>query len=203
MKYEHQNFWAVIRSIGDVNAEIGLNHASQAEDLYAGSLEASCRQLPAKCGQMAGSLGGGDLNGFSVLVHAVKSEMATVGAMGLSGTAAKLEAAAKNGDMDFCRERFPAFRGELLRLHERLSAAFPPAEAAAKEGPGSPEALREGVGKALAAIEDYDGDLAIESVNPLLAFDFGGETNALLRQAAEALADFDYKDAGNCLRGIP
>lgn len=201
MTSEKAGFWPVIQSIGELNPDAGLSHVSGAETLYADSLEMSCRQLQAKCDTMTGALDGGDIKGFAILVHAMKSEMATLGAAGLSGTAARLETAAKSGDAGFCQERFPEFRDRLLRLREQLSAAFPASETAAKEGPGTPEALREGIDKALAAIREYDSDRGLDAVNALLPYDFGEKSNALLSQAAEALTDFNFSVAEDCLRG--
>ena len=81
----------------------------------------------------------------------MKSSLSTVGAMELSETAMKLETASKNGDINYCLEKFPRFRERLFSLHERLSVILPSAEAVCEKKQGDSVYLHENIQKALEA----------------------------------------------------
>ena len=201
-KNHNSGFWTVVNGIEEINVSIGLSGASGVERLYYEAVKLCCENLPAECEKMSLSLAGGDIGGFAISVHGIKSVLATIGAIDLSDTALALETAAKDGDAGACEEVFPDFCESLLALHKQLSAAFPEEEEASKKEPGDAAALREGVEKALAAAEEYDNEAGLAAIKPLLAFDFGENTNALLETAAKMFGEFDCEQAGEALRGI-
>ncbi|MCL2003231.1 MAG: ATP-binding protein [Oscillospiraceae bacterium] len=196
-------FWEVLKGVDGINTTVGLNAAAGVESLYYQAVELCCSQLPAECGKMSESLSGGDIGGFAISVHAMKSVLATIGAVDLSETALRLEMAAKSGDAAFCEEVFPPFHDALLAFRAQISAAFPQAPSDAEKAPGDAQALRAGVELALAAAEAYDNDAGLDAVRPLLAFDFGEETNALLTAAVKEFNEFDCEKAGEILRKVP
>jgi HPt (histidine-containing phosphotransfer) domain-containing protein len=142
------------------------------------------------------------LKGFSIAVHAMKSALSTIGAMGLSETAAKLETASKDNDVEYCTERFPPFKDKLLNLHEELSAIFPGGETGSAKKPGDKTYLQANIEKALATASDFDGDAGFEIINDLLGYDFGEQGNAVLENAAAAFRDFNFDTAAELLKGI-
>jgi hypothetical protein len=50
--------------------------------------------------------------------------------------------------------------------------------------------------------EEYEGDAAMEIINKLLPYDFGGEMNVLLADALTALENFEYQGAGEVLKKL-
>ena len=107
--------------------------------------------------------------------------------------------AAKAGDATTCEELFPGLHENLLALHKQLLAAFPEEVTPSEREPGDAAVLREGVEKAIAAAEEYDNNAGIAAIEPLLAFDFGEDTNALLETAAHEFGEFDCEKAGETL----
>jgi HPt (histidine-containing phosphotransfer) domain-containing protein len=147
------------------------------------------------------------MTGFSISVHAMKSMLATIGAVTLSESAMKLETSTKKKEYDYCVRHFPELKEKLLSLHERLSLIFPDEKdnagnfPAVKE-PGDPARLRENVQKALTAAANFDNDTGMEAVNVLLACDFGDETNTLLDSAMAAFKNFDFYGACQSLKAV-
>jgi signal transduction histidine kinase/HPt (histidine-containing phosphotransfer) domain-containing protein len=194
-------FLDMLGGIEDINVNIGLNSAAGSECLYYEAVEMCCKQLPAECTKMSSSLSGGDINGFAISVHAMKSILATIGAMDLSDAAFKLETTAKAGDSAVCEELFPSFRDDLTELHRQLSVIFP-AKTATVKTPGDFEVLRKGVEAALIAVKDFDDDAGVAAIEPLLVYDFGEDINALLEEAATEFGEFECKKAGEALGKI-
>jgi len=151
---------------------------------------------------MTASLEAKNLKDFMISVHAIKSQLATVGAMPLSETAFELETASNNQETEFCERQFPALKEKLLSLHRRLSVVLPGGETLPKKGPGDMGLLREGAQKAIAAAENFDNDTGMEIIKNLLPYDFGGEINILLENALAALENFEYEGAAEILKKL-
>ena len=190
-----------LEEIKDINVKIGLSGASGVESLYYESVELCCKLLPGECAKMSSSLADGDIAGFAISVHAMKSVLATIGAAVLSETALALEMAAKQGDAATCEEMFPEFHDKLISLHKQMLAIFPEEIVSARK-PGDAAALKTGVEKAIVAAQDYDSDAGVAALKPLLAFDFGNDANTLLEAAAKELSEFDCEKALEVLHKI-
>jgi signal transduction histidine kinase/HPt (histidine-containing phosphotransfer) domain-containing protein/HAMP domain-containing protein/ActR/RegA family two-component response regulator len=190
-----------LEKIDEINTGIGLNRVSGMEDMYSETLEVFTKDILPNCTAMSDSLAYGEIQSFSISVHAMKSALSTIGAMNLSETAAKLETAAKNKDIEYCIMRFPAFNEKLLSLHEQLSSIypFPGKKIESKKKSGDAAFLHDNINKALLAAADFDGDSGFKAINDLLAYDFGEENNALLESATEAFRSFDYDTARDFL----
>jgi len=191
-----------IVKIAEINTEIGLGRFQDKKDAYRTTIDTFQKKLPADCDTMAGFLAASDTENFAIAVHTMKSTLATVGAMRLSETAFELEKAAKNREIDFCRQRFPEFKEKLLSLYQKLSVVFSGSREPREKKPGDRSRLGENARKALAAIEAFDSDTGIETVHNLLLYDFGEPTNTLLENALAALENFEYEDASASLRKI-
>jgi CheY-like chemotaxis protein len=188
-----------LSEIGELNAQIGLSRVSGVETMYKDMLELFYRQMAAELTKLDTFNGTGDMRGFSVTVHAMKSALSTVGAMGLSGLASALEDASKNGDGDYCAAHYGAFKDKLVALRDKLAEVFPDEKSFFKKEKGSKEELPKRVTAAIDAAADYDSDAGLEAVGFLLGFDYGGETNSLLESAAAAFKDFKCTKAAEYL----
>ena len=195
-------FITALGKIDEINTEIGLSRVSGMEDMYQETIGLFHKKLIADCDAMSAALNVKNTKSFAIKVHAMKSTLSTIGAMSLSEAAAKLEAAAKINDADYCQERFPALKEKLINLHEKLLAVFPSAKAKNKKKDGDPTFLYDNINKALAAADDYNGDSASKIINDLLAYDFGDQNNALLENAAAAFENFDYNSARESLNKV-
>jgi signal transduction histidine kinase/CheY-like chemotaxis protein/HPt (histidine-containing phosphotransfer) domain-containing protein/HAMP domain-containing protein len=198
------DFMLALEKIDEINTEIGLNHFSGMENMYNETLEAFTKDMPSNCTAMSDSQAYGNMQNFAISVHAMKSALSTIGAMNLSEAAAKLETAAKNKDIEYCMTQFPAFKEKLLSLHEQLSSIylFPEKKIEPPKKDGDTAFLYDNINKALLAADDFDGDSGFKAINDLLVYDFGGENNALLENAAEAFRGFNYDVARNFLNKL-
>ncbi|MCL2009472.1 MAG: ATP-binding protein, partial [Synergistaceae bacterium] len=196
-------FLDAVKKIGAINTEIGLSRVSGMRDIYHDILELFHKKLPGEWEAMSAFMNAPDMKGFSIAVHSMKSQLAAIGAMALSGTAQKLETASKDDAMDYCAAHFPAFKENLIALHTQLSAVFPVKEAPpAPKKPGDHTCLPGHIQKALGAVEDFDGDAAIETINQLRACDYGDEVNTLLNEALAELCDFNFDTGAEILGKI-
>ena len=195
----YSRFIDSIRKIDEINAEVGIRRFSTMKDILYSTFEMFYKKIISECDNMTASLQAKDINNFAISIHAMKSSLATIGAMRLSETASELETASKKGDIDYCTQQFPGFKEKLLVLHAKLSVIFPGGEIQ-KTGPGNRERLREDAQKIIAAAEDFDNDTGILIIRDLLSFDFGEEKNVLLENALAALENFEYEGAIEILK---
>ena len=194
-KPDQDSFLDAIRKTGSINTEIGLGRVSNIADMYKETIELFYKKLPGECDKMEGFLFDKDLHNLAISVHGMKSSLSTIGVMELSETAARLEMASKSMELEDCEKDFPAFLQSLRFLHEQLSAIIPKEETAAGRPQGDTGYLLENVQAALDAANDFDGDLAVQVLDSLTAYDYGMEINSLLENAKDAIADFDYDAA--------
>jgi CheY-like chemotaxis protein len=195
-------FWKTLGEVAEIDVEIALHRIGGLKKMYRSNLQLFYDKLAGNIEKMQALMEGHDIDGFAISVHAIKSALASVGAMGLSETALNLEMAAKRGDAEYCTAEFPDFLQRLLSLNERLAAVFPPAEPQAPSGQGDGASLTEAVQKALAAVDDFDTDAAIDALGEVTGYDFGEAINGLLAQAVTALKNYEYEAARDTLKDI-
>jgi CheY-like chemotaxis protein len=196
-------FLSELYKVDEIDVEIGLKRVSGMEDMYRETIDLFSEKLVTDCIGMYDKLNYGDISGFAISIHAMKSALSTIGAMSLSETALRLETAAKGNDFDFCVQRFPVFRNKLLKLHNDLSAVLQEsAETKKNKMAGDAAFLKEQIEKALAAASDFDSDAGLNAINDLLTYDFGEENNASLESAAAAFKEFNYDAATEQLNKI-
>jgi HPt (histidine-containing phosphotransfer) domain-containing protein len=188
--------------IAEINVKIGLSRVSNMEALYRETTELFCKNLGSEREKLSLAIDKADLQSLAINVHAMKSALSTVGAMEISGMAAKLEDAAKASNLEFCSGNFPAFREALDRLYQQLSAVFPSEKTAPAKRAGDKAFLAECVEKAYTAADDYDSDAALDALKGVLNCDFGNEINALLEKVSEALGSFNPSEAAEILNEL-
>jgi len=198
------SFWKAVNETGEINAEIGINNVSGVEEMYYDNMLLFYNKIIPECERLSNCIKEADIPCFSISIHAFKSVLSTIGAMKLSEVAFKMETASKNRDFIYCVIHFPHFRERMLSLHKTLAAVFPQDEEAAVIDikPGEPAVLRDNVGKALEAADDFDSDAGIEAMSEALTFDFGQDNNALLEKALAAFRGYDCDSARDALEQI-
>jgi signal transduction histidine kinase/DNA-binding response OmpR family regulator len=190
----YDDFIEAIGKIEEVNAKIGLSLFSGDKRMYRDTLEIFCKTLESQCVDMSSFLEAGNIAGFSISAHAIKSQLATIGAVELSDISLKLETAAKADDAATCENLFPDFQDSLLALYKKITAILPSKAFADRES-GDRAILREGVKKALSAAGEYDNDAGIAALESLLVLDFGKDENTLLEAAIKEFREFDCEKA--------
>ena len=182
----------IVRSIDVINVEVGLNRVAGMESMFIDNLRSFSGKLIHESDRMSADLENDNIKDFSISVHAMKSALATIGAMDMSETARKLEMASKDGDVSYVTEQFPDFNAKLRGLQRALSALNPDVEHTPDKKPGDAVFLRRQAQIALAASEDFDNELGMEAINSLLLLDFGGQNNAMLQSVSDAFRSYDY-----------
>jgi signal transduction histidine kinase/HPt (histidine-containing phosphotransfer) domain-containing protein len=198
----YDSFIDYMKNVDEINMEIGLRRFSGMKDVFYSTLELLYKKILPECDKMASFLSSKDLKSFMISIHAMKSSLATVGAMRLSETALDLETFSKDQDLDYCVRQFPDFNEKLTALHAKLSVIFSGGGTSPKKEPGDKGRLREDVKKAIQAADSFDNDAGIEITKNLLSFDFGEEINALLENALGAFENFEYEGALGILKKI-
>jgi signal transduction histidine kinase/DNA-binding NarL/FixJ family response regulator/HPt (histidine-containing phosphotransfer) domain-containing protein len=197
------DFLDSLKKVKEINTEIGMRHVSGIEDMYHSAIELFYKKLSFKCNDMSDKLINGDMKGFSIGVHTMKSVLATIGAMDLSDIAAKLEAASNNNNVAFCEQVFPSFKDKLLTMNGKLSVVFPDiSETEGKKKKGNNNYLMENTQKAIKAADNFERDPVLNIINDLLTFDFGDENNTHLKNAANAMKEFEFSEVIEQLKKI-
>ena len=184
-----------LSGVSELNAEVGLLLVADHIEMYSSNLKLFHEKLSTDCDKMEAFIQAGDLSGFSISVHAMKSALASVGATNLSALALKLETASKGGDGDFCKEQFPPFLERLITLYKQLSLVYSDETAAREKKIGSSELIRENIDSAINAIESFDSDEGIRILTDLSAYCFGEDICVLLENAITALRQYSYNEA--------
>ena len=199
---DFDGFLAAAAQISGVNTEIGLSRFAGMEDMYRDTMGLLYKKIPDECAKLDRFLADKDLPGFSIAVHAMKSSLATIGAMELSEAAFGLESASKEGKRDYCEEHWPGFREQLGSLKEQMAALFEETPDAAVLEQGDNETLQSGVRRALQAADDFEAPDGAGAIGELLKYDFGETVNARLKEARAAFEDFDFNAAIDLLDQI-
>ena len=195
-------FITKLSGIEEINAEIGLSRFSGIEDMYRESVELFHKRLVRECFKLKSLMEKGDIPGFSIEVHGIKTLLATVGAMGLSDEAFKLETASKGNKKSYCEEYFPPFAENLMSLHGKLSLIFNVIENKAERKQGNIKVLEDSVRKGLKAADDFNDAAGIEAISGLLNYDYGKKINTMLENTFEAFKDFNFDMAADILNAI-
>ena len=103
-----------------LNVDSALVYACGDEDFYLELLTDYADQASDRCAELTSYLGAGNLKDYEILVHSIKSSSKTVGADELSELAKSLEAAARDGDLDYVRQHHDALVSGLEELKTRI-----------------------------------------------------------------------------------
>jgi len=117
-----------------------------------------------------------------------------IGATALGNKAMLLEIAALDGECEYCKSEYPAFKTSILALHEKLETALRPAQETPKK-PADKELLSKGINEAKTAAEAFDSLLALGIMSPLKDYTFDGTTDELIGKTIFALEEFNYESA--------
>jgi CheY-like chemotaxis protein/anti-sigma regulatory factor (Ser/Thr protein kinase) len=196
-------FWESVAATGFINAEIGKSRVAGIEEMYRETLDLFYSKIPRDCETLEKHLKNKDLPGFAILVHGIKSSLSTIGAMQLSESAFALEKASKEGDLPFCEGNTPPFIESLRGLRAKLGSICDTGDGRDDDrSKGDDVDLKEFAKVALTAAEAYDGEQSIEAIGKLIKNDYGDDTNKLLKDAQNALRNFEFGEAVNILKKI-
>lgn len=136
----------------------------------------------------------GNVESYTIEVHALKSASKLIGATELSELAASLEKCGQNKDVTSIHKKTP----ELLRRYRSLLPVlmpFAPVQYEVERSEIPAEQLREKLSQLYDALDDFDIDAAKDIVAALDAGVFGEEEEALKNKIKEAVDEMEYEDA--------
>ena len=124
MSAEKKEFWEKIRKIEGLSVQIGLERVSGQMDVYEKALKLLTREIDKCTKSLNEFLAAGDMNNFTIEVHSMKSSLANLGAIELSGEAYKLEIASGRNDANICAPGVQPFLDALNAMKNKLLEAF-------------------------------------------------------------------------------
>ncbi|MCL1926441.1 MAG: Hpt domain-containing protein [Syntrophorhabdaceae bacterium] len=121
---ENDKFWSIVEQIDGLDVSIGVSRVGGQRAVYKKMLELMVQEIEKSNKNLAEFLSANDMNSFRIEVHGMKSSLANVGSMELSGKALELEIASRNEDAGLCAANLPALLEGLSNLQLKLKEAF-------------------------------------------------------------------------------
>ena len=183
-----------------VNIQDGLGYTG-GKDKYLSTLQRYLKGFDDNKKAVEETLAAGDLEGYAIKVHSLKSNSKMLGAAGLSASFEELELAAKRGDNGYVREH----TGEVLAAYEAFIKIIKPVgalEDAQVEGELSPEDAKKTAEELLEALDDFDDELSAGLVSRLSGYPFRLTQKQKLKDASEFIRNFMYDEAAELIREI-
>lgn len=160
-----------------------------------------------------------DLKNFAIEAHSVKSVAATIGATVFSGIAKECELKAKAGDKEYVKEHGSYFVRKYVEFLSSIESLLQEERSFENEGKGtdgeseehsgeqlSDKEIKNIIDEAIAALDDYEADIAADKIKQLLSQKRRVDMVDKLYKARELVDDFEYdeaikvlKEAGNAL----
>ena len=131
-----------------------------------------------------------NLRTYVIYVHGMKSALANIDKMDLSGIALKLEAAGRSGNLDIVESDTPAFIKSLSAFADELSKKYE----SSSETKGDAIVLIERLKDIRSACEDYDATLAGKILKELRSSSWEKETEEMLLKISEQLLHSDFDE---------
>ena len=107
----------------DVDVKKGISYCGNKKN-YLEVLQLHCEEAEGNREKLQTYFEESDLNNYTILVHALKSSMKSIGVNGLSGMAKELEAAGKRADMEYIRAHHKELMDEYARIIALLEEKF-------------------------------------------------------------------------------
>ncbi len=183
-----------------VDAKMGIDYTG-GKDKYVSALQRYYKSSEKNKQKMKEYLEGNDLENFAITVHALKSNSKMIGAASLSAMFETLEKASLDKDMATIRENI----GRTLEEYDRLLEAIKPwgeKETYLAVGELTADEARKVADQLLAALDDFDDDLATELANKLSGYPFRITQRGKLKEAIDMIGDFMYDEAADLIREI-
>ena len=196
-----REFWGRIEQINDISVRTGLERVSGQIGVYERTLKLTIKEIE-KCDKNLNEfLASGDMRNFTVKVHSIKSSLANIGAMELSGQARELEFAAIRADAGFCALNLPPFLERLNGLNSKLTEAF--TKKSQSYGPIEiPPELPRIFDKMLLAFDEMDFSAINEGIKSLDELDLKGALQEEVEQIKDAVMMMDYDSAAKVMRKL-
>ena len=108
-----------LTGLSSLDTNLGMLLCGDAED-YLDAISVFADSITSKAEKIESAFNAEDIEGYTILVHSLKSSARTIGATELSDLAKKLENAGKNKDMEMIRRETPRLLSEYRELGELI-----------------------------------------------------------------------------------
>ncbi len=183
-----------------LDVDAGLAYTGSGDN-YAGALQRYFKSYETNRKAVEDLLAAGDIEGYTIKVHALKSNSKMIGATALSEAFASLELAGKQGKEEFLSTATQPALAQYAALIELLRPIGEAETERAADEIGAAEA-REIAETLLAALDEFDDELSAELAAKLAGYPFRPAQKEMLREAEKHIADFMYDEAAELIRGI-
>ena len=178
----------------------GISYTGSGEK-YVSALQRYFRGYESNKKALEDFLSSGDMEGYSIKVHSLKSNSRMIGATELGDAFEELELAAKEGNAELVGSKTPS----VLELYAGVIDAIRPfgemEKVTASDEISAVEA-KETAQKLLEALDDFDDDLSSELAAKLGGYPFRISQRQKLKEAAGLISDFMYDEAAELIKEI-
>jgi CheY-like chemotaxis protein len=183
--------------ISGVNTEAGLLQTGGTLEKYLRVLTALCADMETKLNLMHTALDEENVKLYKTYVHGFKSVLATIGALPLSATAAALEVAANQNDLDYIVHHNDAFMQELKIIYQSITVFLnSQVSSPACEIPGEEmNFLKSELLRLKAAVCDMKPKTIDEILDGLFAKNWDKEIHGKLEEISQNILIFEWDNA--------
>lgn len=183
-----------------LDTKTGMSYTG-GEDKYLSALSRYYKNYGKNRAKVEEFLTAGDMENYMITVHALKSNSKMIGALSLSSQFEELENASRNNDKGSVDEK----TGPALNAYEELVGKLAPIAdmgdvKTADEISG--DVAKDTAQKLLAALDDFDDELAKELAKKLSGYPFRMTQAGKLNEAIGHIEDFMYDEAAELIREI-
>jgi HPt (histidine-containing phosphotransfer) domain-containing protein len=185
-----------LREIAGMDVDAAIDMMGGLRDAYEKTVRLMARLLPDTIAKLDKYLSENSVKGFTVEIHGIKGVLRNIGASMLGSGAVSLETAAIEGNLEYCRDHYPAFKEKLAEFSERLNAVLESGASVVKEQIKR-EPMLAVLAEAKAAAEGYDSMRALNVLARLEGCSYSAEADKLIESIVFALEEFDCASAIN------
>lgn len=183
-----------------IDTKTGLGYTGGKEK-YLSALQRFYKSHAGNKSKIEAALAESDIENYTILVHAIKSNAKMIGATDLGTRFEELEMAGKAND----KAAIDAKTAPALQAYAELVANLQPLgemeQIRAADEIDADEA-RKVADALLAALDDFDDELSAKLVAKLAGYPFRITQRSRLREAADFIGDFMYDEAAEIIREI-
>ena len=183
-----------------IDTRLGLDYTG-GPDKYVSALSRYYKNYETNRAKVEEFFGNEDMENYSIVVHALKSNSRMVGNTALADAFEKLELASREGDVETVRtdtaatlEQYGAF-AELLKPIGEASVTPPADEISGEEA-------RKVADELLRTLDDFDDEQSLFLAKKLSGYPFRPTQKELLSSAISLITDFSYDEAADLIRKI-
>ena len=196
----NMDFDLTVLEQGGISVKDGLGYTGNTEK-YVSALQRFYKNYESNSNGVKEYLAAGDIDNFTVKVHALKSNSRMIGAEALAALFEELELCGKSGNRAAIEEKTP----EALKMYERIVEVIRPfGEMERVKAPGelSADEAKAVADELLKTLDDFDDEGSIALATKLSGYPFRITQKNRLREAIDLIGDFMYDEAAEIVNEL-